>query len=250
MTGELNGEVKVRELSLVAGVNKVKKDATFKVTATPKENYTLKAFAIDGVSKLADATKGVEVLFNKAIAIDVEFEAKAPEQEKFTLTYVQPQNGTLTVKNGEEVVTTGATISKTTLTIVAKPNEKFELESIKVYEEELVAKVDKTTFAVQYEVTKNVTIVAKFKPAGTAVSESLFAQVSIQPNPCQDVLQIEGAEQLVRYELLNLHGLIIESGVLAAPEQNISTALLAAGMYLLRLSHASGASQTLRVVKQ
>lgn len=167
--------------------------------------------------------------------------------QKVKITYTVPADAILKVydKNdaevpsGEEVVATGVTVSRTTLTIVAKPNEKFELESLKANENELVAKVDKTTFAVQYKVTKNVTIVAKFKPAGTAVSENLFAQVSIQPNSCQDVLQIKGAVQLVRYELLNLHGLIIESGVLAAPEQTISTAHLATGMYLLRLSHAS-----------
>lgn len=250
VTGELNGDVKAGETLLVKGTNKIKKDAALKVTATPHENYHLKVFTIDGVNKINEATTGVDVTFNKAIVIDVEFEANVPKTTKFTVTYVKPENGTLEVKNGEQLIVTGATVAKGTLTVIAKPNPDFELELLKANDEDLTTKVDKKTFAVQYEVNANVTFKATFKKKGTAVEDIIFADVNLLPNPCNSVLYVNGLENAVRYELLTMQGTMVDSDRVATTHIAIATENLFAGIYLLRLVNVDGVSKIFRFVKQ
>ena len=50
--------------------------------------------------------------------------------------------------------------------------------------------------------------------------------------------------------LLNAQGLVVRSGAIEMSETIISTEELPAGLYILRLATANGATKVLRVVKQ
>lgn len=248
--GDLNGEVKVGEQALVAGINKVKKGETLKVTAKAKTGFQLKTFTIDGTDKLSEAETGVTITFNQAVTIAVAFEAAAQPSDSFTVTIVQPQDGTLVVKEGTKVLENGAKVAKTTLTIVATPNAKYELEWLKVNEEDLTAKLDKTTHSVQYEVKADVKITAKFKRS-TDVVDALFANTIVAPNPFGSQLRILNAEgQGAKYELINAQGIIVRTAQLGHVISQLDTEALPEGLYLLRLTHTSGVTKTFVVVKK
>lgn len=250
VTGDLNGEVKVGEQALVAGINKVKKGETLKVTAKAKTGFQLKTFTIDGTDKLSEAETGVTITFNQAVTIAVAFEAAAQPSDSFTVTIVQPQDGTLVVKEGTKVLENGAKVAKTTLTIVATPNAKYELEWLKVNEEDLTAKLDKTTHSVQYEVKTDVKITAKFKRS-TDVVDALFANTIVAPNPFGSQLRILNAEwQGAKYELINAQGVIVRTAQLGHVISQLDTEALPEGLYLLRLTHTSGATKTFVVIKK
>lgn len=250
VTGDFNGEVKLGEKALVAGINKVKKGETLKVTAKAKTGFQLKTFTIDGTDKLSEAETGVTITFNQAVTIAVAFEAAAQPSDSFTVTIVQPQDGTLVVKEGTKVLENGAKVAKTTLTIVATPNAKYELEWLKVNEEDLTAKLDKTTHSVQYEVKADVKITAKFKRS-TDVVDALFANTIVAPNPFGSQLRILNAEwQGAKYELINAQGVIVRTAQLGHVISQLDTEALPEGLYLLRLTHTSGATKTFVVIKK
>ena len=144
----------------------------------------------------------------------------------------------------------GAKVAKTTLTIVATPNAKYELEWLKVNEEDLTAKLDKTTHSVQYEVKADVKITAKFKRS-TDVVDALFANTIVAPNPFGSQLRILNAEwQGAKYELINAQGVIVRTAQLGHVISQLDTEALPEGLYLLRLTHTSGATKTFVVVKK
>ena len=262
VTGTLDGEVKVGTQALASGVNKVNKGETLKVTAVANTGFQLKSFTIDGVDKLAEVKAGgVDVTFSQAVVIAVAFEAAGQEADKFTITIVQPQDGAIVVKTADgKVLENGAKVERSSVTLTATPSAQYELEWLKANEEDLTAKVDKTTHTVTYEVTKDVKFMAKFKKHSggggkekepKAVEDALFADVVVAPNPFTTVLRIVGNEVSgVRYELLNAQGAVVRSGAVDAREVTVDTTELTAGLYLVRLSDGKGATRVYRVVKQ
>jgi len=259
VNGDLNGNVLVGSKELVSGPNKVKKGKRQKVTAKANTGSRLKTFTIDGVNKLAEARTGVDIAFTRAVTIAVEFEAITQEEGDKTvvLTIVQPQDGVLEVVKASDGKTlkSGTKIEKGAINITVRPNEQYELEWLKVNEEDFTAKVNKQTHCMQYEVKADVTIRAKFKKGAddpsTAVEDAFLANVIVAPNPFTRALRIMGNEVSgVRYELFNAQGVVVRAGSVDTTEVVIDTEELVAGFYWVRLSDAKGATRVYRVVKQ
>ena len=83
-----------------------------------------------------------------------------------------------------------------------------------------------------------------------AVEDTLFANISVAPNPFSSQLRISHKEAInARYTLLDARGVILYQGSLEGTETTLNTENLKAGIYLLRLSADNGATKTITVVK-
>ena len=93
------------------------------VEATPAQGYKLDSIRVNGtrisgLSFTVEDNTTVEAFFNKI---------------KHTITYTQPTNGTLTVKNGSHIIHSGDSAEYgTVLTVEATPAQGYKLDSIKV----------------------------------------------------------------------------------------------------------------------
>ena len=88
------------------------------------------------------------------------------------------------------------------------------------------------------------------KPNPNAVEDALFADVVVSPNPFHSQLRIKNGALQGEYILLNAQGVKIVLGMLEASETVVNTSELSAGIYLLQLNAAGGATKTYRVVKE
>lgn len=95
------------------------KDTRLTLTVTPDEGYTFTGWkGLDNSSLTYTITKDEELI--------AEFAKK-----KFTVNYTNPENGTLTVKNGSATVTSGATLDYgTVLTVEVSANDGYTAEAI------------------------------------------------------------------------------------------------------------------------
>ncbi|MGP1460634.1 MAG: BspA family leucine-rich repeat surface protein [Bacteroides sp.] len=84
---------------------------------------------------------------------------------------------------------------------------------------------------------------------GTLVEDAVLANVLVAPNPFTSFLMVNAALE-GRYELLNVQGMVLRAGELSGAETRVETLDLNAGLYLLRVSIANGASKTFKVVKR
>ena len=85
----------------------------------------------------------------------------------------------------------------------------------------------------------------------TAVEENLLADVTAVPNPFATQLTVRGYKsENGRYELTSLGGVTLRAGSLWSGETQIETTDLPTGLYLLRLTTATGETKTLKVVKR
>ena len=93
------------------------------IEATPAQGYKLDSIKVNGarisgLSFTVDSNSTVEAYFSKM---------------KYTVTYTQPANGTLTVKNGSQTILSGDSLEYgTSLTIEATPAQSYKLDSIRV----------------------------------------------------------------------------------------------------------------------
>lgn|GEM_PF-6848710 len=84
---------------------------------------------------------------------------------------------------------------------------------------------------------------------GTPVEDAVLANVVVAPNPFTSFLVVNASLE-GRYELLNVQGVVLRAGELSGAETRVETSDLNAGLYLLRVSVANGASKTFKVVKR
>ncbi len=108
-------------------------------------------------------------------------------------------------------------------------------------------KVTITVVSEKYETINNTCSVTVTPPA--AVEDAVFASVVVSPNPFNALLRISNGDVRGKYALYNTQGIEVIYGVLEGAETLINTALLPAGMYLLRLTAENGATKTFTVVK-
>ena len=248
-----NGSVAVEPNTTVAA------NTVLTLEFAPAANYKVKSV----VAKVKDkADEILTVTDNKAtytviadVTFEVVFEAEgAPQPSGFTVTYVQAQAfGKMLVKNGTEVIVTGATVPfNTSLTIELTPAANCKVK-------QLVAKVkDKvdevltvTDNKATYTVTANVTFEAAFEKV-TALTDARLLNVAVMPNPFAAQFRIVGIvpeEVDVHYALLNALGVEVRAGV-CTTETVVETSDLRAGVYFLRLVMADGATKVLKLVKE
>jgi surface antigen bspA-like len=248
-----NGSVAVEPNTTVAA------NTVLTLEFAPAANYKVKSV----VAKVKDkADETLTVTDNKAtytviadVTFEVVFEAEgAPQPSGFTVTYVQSQTlGKMSVKNGTELIATGATVpANTMLTIELTPAANCKVK-------QLVAKVkDKadevltvTDNKATYTVTTNVTFEAAFEKV-TALTDARLLNVAVMPNPFAAQFRIVGIvpeEVGVHYALLNALGVVVRAGV-CTTETVVETSDLRAGVYFLRLVMADGATKVLKLVKE
>ena len=108
--------------------------------------------------------------------------------------------------------------------------------------------IDVTTDVPNVKGECTVTVKAK----GTDVQDLFFANVHIMPNPFDTQIRIvlSGDARDVHYELINVTGNVLRKGDIESNEAQIETSELHSGIYLLRLSTATGLVKTYRLVKK
>ena len=85
---------------------------------------------------------------------------------------------------------------------------------------------------------------------GNAVEDAALASLSVAPNPFVSQLRIANpAGVSAHYELLNVSGNVVRSGVLEGNELLLDTEALPTGVYIMRFSAANSSQKTIRVVK-
>ena len=93
------------------------------VEATPDQGYKL-----DGVKVNGTRISGLSFIVNSNSTIEAYF-----SKMKYTVTYTQPANGTLTVKNGSQTIYSGDSVEYGTVLIVeATPAQDYRLDSVRV----------------------------------------------------------------------------------------------------------------------
>ena len=123
-TQPANGTLTVRNGShIIHSGDSVEYGTSLTIEATPAQGYKLDSIKVNGarisgLSFTVDSNSTVEAYFSKM---------------KYTVTYTQPANGTLTVKNGSQTIHSGDSVEYgTVLTIEAIPDQGYKLDSIKV----------------------------------------------------------------------------------------------------------------------
>jgi len=219
-----------------------------KVTETHAEGWKLQSLTVDGVDITASKTFVVE----KTVSVKATFKKEDAKTYKVILT--QGANGTIAIEGYTEE--TLKTVAKDTeLTVVETPDNGYELKELKANGVDIMA--DK-----KFTVTADTEVTAVFgKKEGNdnndnndqeplAVEESLLASLIVSPNPFTVQLRIGNPEGIaVAYELVNLSGVVVRSGVLNGNEVIIDTEGLPAGLYFARLMGQNGAKRVVKVTK-
>lgn len=100
---------------------------TIPATAEEGTVYLLRMMFVGG----SDNATTYDGSYSEGTYYDVKITVKSNIQ-KYTINFTAPENGTLTVKNGETAITSGDEISEgTILTITATPQSGYELVSVK-----------------------------------------------------------------------------------------------------------------------
>ncbi len=202
------------------------------VTAVANEGYSFKQWSDGKTEYYRTDVIGEE---------DVIFTAQFVSNTKYAVTLTKVGEGRLSI-TGYDVTTLLAVPEGTELTAVATPKTGWKLKSLMAGDKDIKADG-------KFVVTADVDVKAVFEKE-TAVCDPVFVNVQVTPNPFADLLRITNVElQNARYELLNAQGIVVRSGKLMGNEQLIETTDLTSGLYLLRLTAASGATKTISVVK-
>lgn len=119
----------------------------------------------------------------------------------------------------------------TELRLVVSPSEGYRLKSL------MSGSVDLTE-SLSLVVKTSHTLVAVWEALpkkNTSVTELEAKAASIYPNPAESVLYLQGAVQGSHYELLDLSGLIVRTGMITSEEEAVALDGLPQGVYILRL---------------
>ena len=234
----------------------------------PEQNLNLKAVpygtkiavtatgATEGNWQLSTLEVGKDNIYStgvftvtEAVTVKATFISKTAEKYKVTLT--QGANGTIAIEGYTEE--TLKTVAKDTeLTVVETPDNGYELKELKANGVDIKA-------TKKFTVTADTEVTAVFgKKEGNdnndqeplAVEESLLASLAVSPNPFTVQLRIGNPEGVAgRYELVNLSGVVVRSGVINGSEVIIDTEALPTGLYFARLMGQNGAKRVEKVIK-
>lgn len=245
---------------------------TFAVVASVKENKggsievtgaanlkTVEYGTELSVKTMPDKEKGYklkEILVNDKLLVGETFTVKEItkveaifEKQTFVVTAkVQEGVGGLVALSGAENF--AAVEFGTELTVVTMPAEGYVLAEIQVNGTPL----PKGTMT--FTVTRLTTVTALFKKKEgksaepQTVEDSLLTNITVAPNPFTSLLRIVNPNGVaLRYELVDLMGTILRSGVSDSIELFIATSELPSGVYFVRLAAQTGIQKTVRVSK-
>ncbi|MGP1362935.1 MAG: S8 family serine peptidase [Bacteroides sp.] len=178
-------------------------------------------------------------LATKDMRFQAHFESIEPH---YSVELVKEGEGELEIKGYDrsqlKSIKTG-----TELTVLATPANGWELKSLVAGDVD----IKKTS---TFKVTANTEVKAIFSKS-TAVEDPLLTQIRVTPNPFDELLHIMGvSENGLTYRLLNAQGVVVIKGSLELGETVVETGQLESGLFLLQLTTPSGATMTIKVVKQ
>ena len=221
------------------------------VETQPASGYVLTSLMAGETSILATkrftVTDAVEV---KAVFV------KQEDAPKVAITLVTLGEGSLSIKDHDAEALKAVPVG-TQLTVVVQAAEGYTLQSLKAGTEDiLLTKV--------FTVTEAMEVTAVFKkkeennpndqpqPPVTpqAVEDVALASVVVAPNPFTSLLRIANPASLeVRYELVNVTGVVVRSGVLKGTDGVIATEDLPQSVYIMRFYGANSSKKSVVVVK-
>lgn len=166
--------------------------------------------------------------------------------KKYAVNYNTPENGTLTVKNGETDILAGTMVNEgTVLTVTAIANAGYEIETFKAND---IAIVNNSV-----AVTQTISIVATFRKLDAVTSPDTVKNHRIYPNPLKDVLKIEGECDLI--EIYDAMGKLIMTAngenhsVEVTPRTTeIDVSSLSNGIYIIKV-HCGETTASYKVLK-
>ena len=173
-----------------------------------------------------------------------------PTTYKVTLT--QGAHGTIAIE-GYTTETLKTVAKGTELTVKETPANGYELKELKANGVDIIS-------TKKFTVTADTEVTAKFEKKGgngdnnnrppQAVEEVLFASLTVSPNPFTSQLRIVNPEGLsAAYELVNLSGMVVRSGMLEGSEVVIETSDLPTGVYFVRFHGANSSERSVKVIK-
>ena len=138
----------------------------------------------------------------------------------------------------------------TELTVVTMPAKGYVLAEVQVNGTALPK--GKMTFTVTGKSTVTVLFEKKEDKASEpqAVEDALLAGIVVAPNPFTTQLRIVNPEGVAgHYEVVNLMGSVLRSGVLDTNELVVDTEALPSGLYFVRLEAQGNAQKTVKLLK-
>lgn len=170
--------------------------------------------------------------------------------KKYTVTLTAGQGGSIKAMIGKRTVNSGDVAHWDDRLIVAVlPDKGFKLATFRVNNEDKLAEVGEDN-KYRMSVREAVTIEATFVSDGSAVEDMQFAGVVVAPNPFGAQLRIVCPTKGMLYELVDIQGVVVRTGILQESDTVLDTSELSQGIYHLRLRAQNGAVYTVRVVKE
>lgn len=252
-------EVTVRfEKQTFAVVASVKEDkgGSIEVTGAP-DLKTVEYGTELSVKAMPDKERGYklkEILVNEKPLVGKTFTVKEStkveavfEKQTFAVTAkVQNEVGGLVALAGADNF--AAVEFGTELTVVTMPAEGYVLAEIQVNGAALPKGA--ITFTVKTITTVTALFEKKENTEPQAVEDPSLASITIAPNPFSSQLRIVNPNGVtLRYELVNLMGTVLRSGVSDSIELFIATSELPAGVYFICLEAQAGIRRTIKVSK-
>lgn len=221
----------------------VEKGTSITIFAMPDEGYEIESLTINGerlFDQNFDENRQAYVTIyqaDKDTNIVIRFKQKgAPTPQMVAITYEQPMNGSLEIKNGEESIASDALVEKgTTLSIIATANKGYELKGGKVLvgETEVTLVREGLVYTGRFTVDKSVTIAAEFVQA-TALTTIDTALCSLYPNPATEWVRISNATPYTEVVLYGLDGAtLMTTTTNAEGEATLNVSAFAKGNYLV-----------------
>lgn len=219
----LNGSVPVEYGALV------EEGTNLTIETTPIEGYEVKTLTANGANIINDTI----TVGNTAVEIFVEFALK-----QHTITVVQVPNGLISIKQGNTPINSGDKINYgIEIAIVAEPNLDFELDHISINENKLESGVN------THKVIEDIVVSGLFK-YGTGIFEpNSTINLSVYPNPIEDVLHVKGEYQFI--EIFDVNGRLV---LTANGQATINVSELTKGFYILKATNKNKVG-TCKIVK-
>ncbi len=221
------------------------------VETQPASGYVLTSLMAGETSIFATkrftVTDAVEV---KAVFV------KQEDAPKVAITLVTLGEGSLSIKDHDAEALKAVPVG-TQLTVVVQAAEGYTLQSLKAGSEDIL-------LTKMFTVTEAMEVTAVFKkkeesnpndqpqPPVTpqAVEDVALASIVVAPNPFTSQLRIANPASLeVRYELVNVTGVVVRSGVLKGTDGVIATEDLPQSVYIMRFYGVNSSKKSVVVVK-
>lgn len=199
-------------------------DTQLTVLVTPAEGW-----------RLTELRAGEQdILQGKQFVLKADTKVRAIFVRECKVTLAYEGEGALRIE-GYDAQALKAVDAGTKLTVVATPAEGWKLTKLVAGRRDILAD---GVFTVHSSVeVKAIFEKIESPQPPSRVEESAFAEVIVAPNPFKTKLRIAGYDlQGGRYELVDVQGHQMRSGVLQEGETVVDTSALPAGLYLLRIS--------------